>query len=59
MKEQNREFENFDRTMRDLISVPHDEIKAALDAEKRAKTGKQKRKAKKKPSADRVANDES
>jgi len=39
------EFENFDRTMRDLISVPHDEIKAALDAEKVAK--KKKRKAKK------------
>jgi hypothetical protein len=43
------EFQNFDRTMRDLMSVPHDEIKAALDAEKAAK--KQKRKAKKKPSA--------
>jgi len=42
------EFQNFDRTMRDLMSVPHDEIKAALDAEKAAK--KQKRKAKKKPS---------
>jgi CO dehydrogenase/acetyl-CoA synthase alpha subunit len=43
------EFENFDRTMRDLISVPHDEIKAALDAEK-AEKQKKKRKAKK-PSA--------
>jgi hypothetical protein len=42
------EFENFDRTMRDLMSVPHSEIKAALDAEKAAK---KKRKAKKKPSA--------
>jgi len=48
MKSSN-EFENFDRTMRDLMSVPHSEIKAALDAEKAAK--KKKRKAKKKPSA--------
>jgi hypothetical protein len=39
----NDEFDNFDRTMRELMSVPHDEIKAALDAEKR---GKQKRKQK-------------
>ncbi len=44
------EFDNFDRTMRDLMSVPHDEIKAALDAEKAEKQNK-KRKAKKKPSA--------
>jgi hypothetical protein len=43
------EFENFDRTMRDLMSVPHSEIKAALDAEKAVK--KKKRKANKKPSA--------
>jgi hypothetical protein len=46
---QSNEFENFDRTMRDLMSVPHDEIKAALDAEK-AEKQKEKRKAKK-PSA--------
>ena len=45
----NNEFDNFDRTMRELMSVPHDEIKAALDAEKLQK--KKKRKAKKKPSA--------
>ena len=45
----NSEFDNFDRTMRDLMSVPHDEIKAALDAEKEEKQ-KKKRKAKK-PSA--------
>jgi len=38
--------------MRDLISVPHDEIKAALDAEKAAKEKKKKRKRKaKEPSA--------
>ena len=46
MKKQNQ-FERFDNTMRQLMKVPHSEIKAALDAEKREK---QKRKAKK-PSA--------
>jgi hypothetical protein len=50
------EFENFDRTMRDLIRVPHSDIKAALDAERAEK--QKKRKAKKKPSASgRVSND--
>ena len=47
--EKNSEFQNFDRTMRQLIKVPHSEIKAALDAEKAEKQEK-KRKAKK-PSA--------
>lgn len=42
----NREFESFDRIMRDLLKVPHSEIKAKLDMEKAAK----KRMAKK-PSA--------
>ena len=46
----NQEYENFDRTMRDLMSVPHDEIKAALETEKAEKQQKKKRKAKK-PSA--------
>ena len=42
------EFDNFDRTMLQLISVPHEQIKAALDAEK---TNKQKKKRKaRKPS---------
>jgi hypothetical protein len=48
MKTNQSEFQNFDNTMRQLIKVPHSEIKAALDAEKAAK---KKRKAKKKPSA--------
>ncbi len=48
MKTQSREFENFDNTMRQLMKVPHTEIKAALDAEKAAK---KKRKTKKKSSA--------
>jgi hypothetical protein len=42
MKRDSQEFENFDRTMRDLMSVPHSEIKAALDAEKAAKRPRQK-----------------
>jgi hypothetical protein len=50
------EFENFDHAMRKLMSVPHSEIKAALDAEKQEKLKKKKRKAKK-PSADHVASD--
>jgi hypothetical protein len=40
------EFENFNRVMKDLMSVPHSEIKAALEAEKAAKKRK-KRKANK------------
>ena len=56
MREQS-EFDNFDRTMRDLMSVPHDEIKAALDAEKAAKKRKKKRKAKKPSASDRAGRD--
>lgn len=41
-------FDNFDRTMHDLMNVTHDEIQQELDAEK---ADKQKRKAKEKPSA--------
>ncbi len=46
------EYENFDRAMRGLMKVPHGEIKAKLDAEKKAK----KRKKSRKSSASRVAN---
>ena len=46
----NEEYENFDRTMHELMKVPHSEIKAALDEEKEGKQ-KKKRKAKKQPSA--------
>jgi hypothetical protein len=38
------EFEKFDRAMRKLITVPHDAVKAKLDAEKRAKAKKRKSK---------------
>lgn len=44
---QAKEFENFDRTMGQLLKIKHSDIKAKLDAEKAAK--KKKRKAK--PSA--------
>jgi hypothetical protein len=46
-----KEFNNFDRTMRDLMSVPHSEIKAALDAEKAEKAARKKKRKAKKPSA--------
>lgn len=49
---QSQEFENFDRTMRDLMKVPHSEIKAKLDAEKAAK---KKKKGKQNDSTDRDA----
>jgi len=40
MKTKASEFENFDRTMRELLKVPHEQIKEKLDAEKVAKKGK-------------------
>lgn len=36
------EYENFDRTVRDLLKVPHAEIKAKLEAEKVGKKRKKK-----------------
>lgn len=41
------EFENFDKTMRELMKVPHSEIKAKLDEEKKAKAKKRQRKSSK------------
>ena len=32
-----KEYENFDQTMQKLLKVPHSEIKAKLDAEKKEK----------------------
>lgn len=37
------EFEKFDQTMRKLIQVPHEKIKAKLDAEKAARKRKPKK----------------
>jgi hypothetical protein len=45
------EFSKFDRMMRELVKVPHSEIKTKLDAEKRAKKRK---KSKKSSSASRA-----
>jgi hypothetical protein len=53
MKTSKSEFENFNETMKDLLSVSHDEIKAKLTREKLAKNSK--RKAKKPSSLDRVS----
>lgn len=39
----NKEFENFDRTMRKLMKVPHSQIKAKLDAEKAEKAKRPKK----------------
>ncbi len=36
------DFDKFTKFMRQLVAVPHSEIKAKLDAEKRAKARKQK-----------------
>ena len=35
-----KEFEKFDRAMRELIKVPHSEIAKELEKEKRAKAAK-------------------
>jgi hypothetical protein len=39
------EYQNFDRTMRQLMKVPHSEIKAKLDEEKAAKKRKKVRRS--------------
>jgi hypothetical protein len=44
-KNSNPEFQRFDKTMDALLSVTHDDLKAALDAEKAEKL-KKKRKPK-------------
>jgi hypothetical protein len=41
----NKEYENFERTVTELLKVPHSEIKAKLDAEKAAKKRKKARKS--------------
>jgi len=50
----NDEFDNFDRTMRELMKVPHSEIQAELEAEKAAKARK-KRKVKEPSASDHDA----
>ncbi len=50
MKTKSNEYANFENLTRQLVSVPHSEIKAKLDAEKKAKE----RKKSKKPCASRA-----
>lgn len=51
MRQKNSEFGRFDHAMRELLKVPHSEIKSKLDDEKQAK----KRKKSKQSSASREA----
>jgi len=53
IKKKQNEYDNFESLARQLINVPHDEVKAKLDAEKAAK----KRKKSKVSSASREASD--
>lgn len=53
MKTKNPEYDSFNALAGKLLAVPHGEVKAKLDAEKRAK----KRKKSKASSASRVAGD--
>lgn len=41
----NPEYDNFKSLLRKVVSVPHSEIKAALDAEKRTRSRRRKRKS--------------
>lgn len=54
-EEKKNEFERFDQTMRELMSVPHSEIQAALDEDKAAKKRKKKRKAKEPSASDHAS----
>jgi hypothetical protein len=53
-KNQTGDFDKFKNFMQRLVAVPHSEIKAKLDAEKKTKA----RKRTSKTSASRVSNDE-
>ena len=44
-KESESEFDRFDSTMRQLMNVSHDDLKAKLDAEKATKKQTKKRRA--------------
>jgi len=43
MKRNSAEFENFDKVMGDLLSVPYSELQKKMEAEKRAKQKKKKK----------------
>lgn len=52
------EFEKFDRTMDDLLKVPHSEIKAKLDAERLAKKSPRRKFDNNKKDEHKTGNDE-
>jgi len=54
MRKTNAEYEAFEGTMRDLLKVPHSEIKAKLDAEK---ARKRRKKAKQSSASGRARDD--
>ncbi len=43
MKQRSKEFANFDAMMGKVLKASHDDVKAALDAEKKKKPPKKKR----------------
>jgi hypothetical protein len=45
MKKQSSEFENFDKTMRGLLSVPYSELQKKLEEEKHQKAKAKKKRA--------------
>ena len=53
MSRKTTEFQAFDNLMGKLLSVPHEEIKAKMDAEKAAKKAAKKRKPKTSASRDK------
>ncbi len=53
-KRKDSEYDNFENLARRIISVPHSEVKAKLDAEKAAKKRKKSRKS---SASDREASD--
>jgi hypothetical protein len=48
MPRRSSEYENFDRAMKELIKVSHSELKTKLDAEKKSKERKKRKKEPKK-----------
>lgn len=47
MRKTTQEYEKFEKTMQEIIKVPHSEIKAKLDQEKKNRIEKKKKKDKK------------
>ena len=45
-KKKNSEYANFDTVMRELLKVPHSQIKAKMEAEKQERKGRRRSKKK-------------